>query len=247
MIADLTVLPCRPALAIVGLSVLLTTASGCASSTFRERDQAARGLTSLQQHWTATSIEDAMAPISNSVTVRGGEAPAAGGNDSAGSDSAEKGTLDRAGLRKELVWQLALHRTIEPSQIRYGEHGISATVTLNHDLSRLLDHPGWEWEIEYTFDAAGRIRTMSATPQGPPAPLGNWLSPAIPWLRQHRPADLEWLYPEGRWNRSPRAAHRWSEVLVEWRAATGRRPLATPGSPSALQRTSAPTGSSSPN
>ena len=36
-------------------------------------------------------------------------------------------------------------------------------------------------------------------------------------MRQNRPADLEWLYPDGRLNRSAKAARRWVEVLTDWR------------------------------
>ena len=218
------------------LGVILAILPSCASSTFQERDRIARGLTSLQKHWSATTIEDAMAPLSDRFRGNGGRAPAPSlesrvlgtGIRTATASNRDRATpesLTRAKYREELLWQLALHRTLEPSEIQYSADRISATLTLTNDLSRLLDHPGWEWRIEYAVEGNGQIRSASARPEGPPAPLRNWLSPAIPWLRKHRSADLDWLLTDGGWNRSPRAAERWIEVLTEWRASTGRRPL----------------------
>ena len=108
---------------------------------------------------------------------------------------------------------------------RFDDHSITARCHEENDFSRLIDFPGWDATVTWWFDSRGRISAQLTVSSKHERDFRNWLAPAIPWLREHRPADLDWLYPEGKLQRSPEAAGRWVIVLTEWRTATGRSPV----------------------
>jgi len=50
----------------------------------------------------------------------------------------------------------------------------------------------------------------------------EWLNPALGWIRQHHPEELQEIYRDDNpvFNRD--SAKRWTELLREWREATGQ-------------------------
>ena len=211
-------------------------ASGCASSQFREQDRIGRWMTTLEQHLHAPTPRDAASHLAEGFEAeihRGGKAKVqpVSSRSSAPHDGTDDGSavVDRQEMVKLLEGEFALHRTITASDFRFDEATITATCFAENDLSRLVEFPGWETTVTWTFDARGKIaRAVVNTPAGAPD-FRNWLAPAINWLRTHRAADLDWLAPGGRppgaGNLSPRTAKRWVEVLTDWRHATDRRPI----------------------
>ena len=204
---------CGSRVLLFGVSVLMWSGllTGCASQQFREQDRIGRWMTSLEKHIHAPTAKAAMAHIAEDFVAL--------------ADGNPRTELDRRATAELLEWEYGLHRSISMEDHRFDGETITAVCFAENDLSRLLDYPGWETIVTWTFDARGKITRASAISAPGAADFRNWLSPAINWLRQNRPADLEWLYPDGEWNHAPRAAARWVEVLTEWRRATHRRPI----------------------
>ncbi len=190
------------------LVLAVVTIPSCASKLFRERQSVALWMSTLERHRSATTIEDALRPFAEDyrrfLNARAGEG------------------LAKDQVADSLRWELALHRSMTFSDLRFDDVSISARCHLENDFSRLIDHPGWRTTITWWFDDDELISTELRVPDPSEPDFRNWLAPAIAWLRLHRPADLDWLYPAGEVNRSPGAAERWVEVLTEWRAETGR-------------------------
>jgi hypothetical protein len=129
-----------------------------------------------------------------------------------------------AGYRPRLLeWDTLLHPRRTISLMAVNEDAAVVVIHEDNDFSRLIGHPGWDGTVTYTFGAGGGIAASHFTPM--PGKNPSWkpyLEPALPWLREHRGAELAAVYPDGHLAQTADAAKTWARILREWRAATGR-------------------------
>lgn len=195
---------------LLALIVLAAGASGCASRTFRERERVAEWSTAVELAARARTPAEARRPLAESFVRY---------------ESADDATgLSGAAFTDVLEWDLALRRAVTYSGHRFDETTLSARYHEENDLTRLVEFPGWDGTMSWTFDEQGRIAEERRRARDD-RDLRNWLAPAIAWLRERHPADIDWLLPEGRLRRTGETARRWVELLPEWRAATDRREI----------------------
>ncbi|HJQ38668.1 MAG TPA: hypothetical protein VKB93_16145 [Thermoanaerobaculia bacterium] len=119
-----------------------------------------------------------------------------------------------------LRWDFALHPThrIETMNVRDDTAIVRAHET--NDFARLLDFPGWTAVRTFRVHD-GRIVEERYEPVPDQPKWQPYLDQALPWLRAHRAEMLARAYPDGQLNRE--AAGDWVAMLMDWRAATGRK------------------------
>lgn len=122
-----------------------------------------------------------------------------------------------------LEWDTLLHPHRTISQLAVNEDAAIAVIHEDNDFSRLIEHPGWDGTITVLFDKEGAISGTHFTPTpGKNPSWGPYMDAALPWLREHRAAELEAVFPDHHLRQDAEGARTWTRILREWRVATGR-------------------------
>lgn len=113
------------------------------------------------------------------------------------------------------------HMRSQKEVVRWTEGPDSATVVMRetNDYFRLLER-GWVTnEVTYFFDASGRIDGLLIRGVGerPPGRTAEFLA----WAREHDPAEIEALMPDGEIDPSGDHPQRFRKLLERWREETG--------------------------
>ena len=142
------------------------------------------------------------------------------------------GTREGAGREIDLrssgwEWDDELNARVTHGDLATRGSEVTGVFSESNDLYRLLGVSSWQATVTFTFDPQGRIFTELYVPlASPPNPdFESAFGAAREWVGRVHPDDLASLMPSGKMVRTRETARRWRELLVEWRAATGQKPV----------------------
>ena len=145
---------------------------------------------------------------------------------SADSPEAAERVLSPTYRPRLLAWDTSLHPHRTVSLLAVNEDAAIAVIHEDNDFSRLIGHPGWDGTLTVLFNPDGAITATHFTPTpGKNPSWGPYMDAAMPWLREHRAAELEVVFPDHHLRQDAEGARTWARILREWRAATGRAPV----------------------
>jgi hypothetical protein len=121
------------------------------------------------------------------------------------------------------AWETALNAAFVVEDARIEADKVVIVASEIDDFARLIEAPAQRSVNTYWFDASGRITGVLRQPLPARPSWRECFSPALNWVRQHHPDDLQAIYPNERLALTAASARRWRELLLEWREATGRR------------------------
>jgi hypothetical protein len=106
---------------------------------------------------------------------------------------------------------------------------VSAVVHETNGFYRLLEWEPDPYRMTWWLDDKGRIREALLTSIPGGGGKGR-LAEFRAWAREHHPAELDYLMPNGHIDPKADRAERFAALLREWRSAAGLPPVAfTPG------------------
>ncbi|MDX1910559.1 MAG: SUMF1/EgtB/PvdO family nonheme iron enzyme [Saprospiraceae bacterium] len=103
----------------------------------------------------------------------------------------------------------------------YGEfwqdsNAVSVTVTETNDFFTLIERPASRVQLTWWLDRNGKIEAYLV--KGIPDPGTTDRQAAFEtWARQHEPAELAYLLPDGRISPEGDRPERWKNILLRWR------------------------------
>jgi hypothetical protein len=125
---------------------------------------------------------------------------------------------DKASALKSFQqWDAPLHPDIVI--IHYAIHKDSWVISLieKNDFTKLIDFPGWKATEIITLNAEGFIHEAIYIPDSTNPDYRKWLQPALAWLQENLPADLQEVYQNHKLIQTEAAANKWKELLQIWR------------------------------
>lgn len=134
------------------------------------------------------------------------------------------------GISKEdvalfLTWDHALHPSQTFTELKSFGDTITAIAHEENDFTRLIEFPGWDARVTYVFNDSHLIVEQFRVGIGETRSYKDWLKPALEWLRENRPDELEALYPDESLEHSTESAQKWVKLLTAWRDAVGKERL----------------------
>ena len=125
-------------------------------------------------------------------------------------------------LRSFVNWDAPLHPDITIS--KWTVRGNTWIVDFNeqNDFSKLIGFPGRKGTERISFNSQKMIYEAVYIPNPDNPSYKPWLQPAVEWLEQHRPNDLNEVYINGKLVQTSETAKKWVDLLQLWRKKTRR-------------------------
>ncbi len=122
-----------------------------------------------------------------------------------------------ASLKSFEQWDAPLHPDIRI--IHYSNNKNDWTISLNeqNDFTKLIGFPGWKATELITFNAQGLIKDAVYIPDSTNLDYKIWLQPALVWLQENMPAQLNEVYQNHKLIQTEASANKWKELLQNWR------------------------------
>jgi len=125
-----------------------------------------------------------------------------------------------AALRSFSDWDGAMHPDVEI--LSYSSNGNTWTVHFNekNDFAKLIGFPGWKGTSQLTFNSQKLIKQSIYIPDSTNPPYKPYLKPALEWLRQNMPTQLDEVYKDNKLVQTEESAKKWISLLKTWREKT---------------------------
>lgn len=123
-------------------------------------------------------------------------------------------------LRSFSNWDAPMHPDVEI--LKYSANGKRWTVHFNekNDFAKLIGYPGWKGTAQLTFNSQKLIREFIYIPDSSNLSYAPYLQPALDWLQQNMPDQLQQVYKDKRLIRTEESAKKWIGLLSAWREKT---------------------------
>ncbi len=115
-------------------------------------------------------------------------------------------------------WDGPMHPDIKI--ISYSFHDSIWKVTFNeqNDFTKPIGFPGWKGTTTFVFNSAGLIDETIYVPDSTNLSYKPFLQPAVDWLQQNMPDELNEVYQNGKLVQTETAANKWRTLLQKWQA-----------------------------
>ena len=102
-------------------------------------------------------------------------------------------------------------------------NAVSVVAVEINDFYRLIERAPSPVRLTWFFNDAGKLTGFLGQSMSQDQP--DRLKEFSQWARQHHPAELDYLMPQGRISPEGDRAERWKTLLIKWRAAVGLPPI----------------------
>ncbi len=114
-------------------------------------------------------------------------------------------------------WDGPLHPDIQITEHSFNNGVSTVKILEGNDFSKLIGYPGWKATVMISFDANDRIREVIYVPDTTQTDYRIYLNPALDWLKENMPDELNEVYRDKKLIRTERTAKRWVELLKIWK------------------------------
>jgi len=133
-------------------------------------------------------------------------------------DAAGRQRIDRRAMRDVLQWDAALGGKMTFSALEWEGETVRGEFTETNELYELLGMEPRRYRIEFHFSGDLISEQIYEVLDSDGLSMTQALEPFLDWAREGHTADLDAIYPDGRFAHSASAAKRWVELLRAWRA-----------------------------
>jgi hypothetical protein len=122
----------------------------------------------------------------------------------------------QAALKSFSNWDGPMHPDIQI--LNYSSKGNTWTVHFNekNEFAKLIGFPGWKGTSEFTFNSKKLITESIYIPDSTNPSYKPYLLPALDWLQQNMPAQLDEVYKENKLVQNEQSAKKWILLLRTW-------------------------------
>lgn len=114
-------------------------------------------------------------------------------------------------------WDDYFNGQISYANWRQAGNQVTADGREINDFYRLIERPRQSFQASWWLDEQGRLTGFLFKPIRRPGANRDRLDEVKLWAKQRRPAELEYLMPNGEIDPTGDRAQRWQVMLVEWR------------------------------
>ncbi len=122
-------------------------------------------------------------------------------------------------------WDSYFHSQNDYSDFREAGDTVTASGVEINDFYRLIERPPQRFRATWWLDSSGKIAGFLYEPRGSTVPGQDRLEEFKTWARKEKPAELEYLMPDDRFDPTGDRPQRFHAILVEWRRAAGLPPI----------------------
>lgn len=120
-------------------------------------------------------------------------------------------------LKSFSKWDAPLHPDIKILSSSYRENKWVISFIEQNDFTKLIGFPGWKATDSIKINNRGLIEEIIYMPDESNPNYKQWLKPAVDWLRQNKPGELNEVYQDGKLIQNESSARKWVELLTEWK------------------------------
>lgn len=120
-------------------------------------------------------------------------------------------------LKSFSKWDAPLHPDIKIINTSYSENKWAIAFIEQNDFTKLIGFPGWKATDSIKINKRGLIEEVIYMPDESNPNYKQWLKPAVDWLKENKPGELNEVYQDGKLIQTESSAKKWVELLSEWK------------------------------
>ena len=123
-------------------------------------------------------------------------------------------------LKNFVNWDCPMRPDIKISNC-YNEDSIwFVTFNETNDFAKLIGYPGWKAKMQIIFNPKDLIEETIYISDSTNLPYKPFLLPAIEWLKEKMPDELNKVYQDNKLVKTKEAAKRWKKLLKLWKKSS---------------------------